>query len=264
MLNKILQLERPLAVLDCETTGINPKVDRIIQITVKIHYPEKDPIKWSTLVNPEIPILNKQHGITDEMVQGFPSFKEHAEGLAKHLLAADIDGYNVQFDIDFITNEMTRAGIEFKWSNYIIDSLQIYKLKRGHTLSNCYLEFGGEDGEPLPKDTDLTKAHDAEFDVHMTECALRGQLLRYNNLPRTIPELSEFCFPHPENAVDKTGKFVWVGLDAAFNFGKWRGRLLKDPACRSYLKWLSMADGFPDEVTEIAENALKGKFPIRP
>jgi len=262
MLNKILQLERPLAILDCETTGLNAEVDRIVQIAVTIHYVDRDPIKWATLINPEVPILNHEHhGIKDEHVADAPTFSTHAAGLSKHLLGSDMGGYNVTFDINFVKAEMKRAGVEFDWKGHVIDPLQIYKVKRGHTLTNCYLEYGGENGEPLPPDTSVDDAHDAGFDVFMTERALMGQLLRHTNLPRTVKELAGFCFPRNENAIDETGKFVWVDGEAAFNFGKWRGKLLRDRQVRGYLNWIANVGEFSEEVKEIAQDALDGIFP---
>lgn len=283
MLNKLLRLERNLAVLDLETTGISPKVDRIVQIAITVHYPHKDPLSWKSLINPEIPILNtKNHGISDldmntcqrckqaehhhphDQCEGHrppPRFRDVAPVLAPKLKNIDICGYNVKnFDVELLQEEMTRAQVEWKFDGCIVDPLQIYRMRRGHNLTNCYLEYGGPNGQPIEEDERTKNAHDAGVDVEMTEIALHGQLHRYPDLPRTVKELSAFCFPHPENAVDQTGKFVWVGEDAAFNFGKWRGKLLKDPQVRPYLKWLSGAD-FPDEVKDIAADALMGIFP---
>lgn len=260
MLNKILLLERPLAIFDCETTGLNPEVDRVIQIAVTIHYAEKDPISWVSFINPEMSIANHvHHGITDEHVKDAPPFRHHAVGLATHLLGSDLCGYNVNFDIGFVKAEMKRAGVQFDWKGHIIDPLLIYKIKRGHTLSNCFLEYGGEDGGPT--DTPFEDAHDAAADVKATEIVLRGQLLRHTNLPRTVRELSGFCFPKNENAIDETGKFVWAGDHAAFAFGKWRGKLLKDPSVRGYLKWIADVGEFSEEVKGIANAALLGVFP---
>lgn len=260
MLNQILLLERPLAILDCETTGLSPEVDRIIQIAITIHYPDKDPIPWASLINPGIPIANHEHhGITDEHVKDAPSFQEHAEGLANYILASDIGGYNVLFDIGFLKAEMKRAGIAFEWKGHVIDPLLIYKIKRGHTLSNAYLEYGGENGEPI--NTPFEDAHDASADVRATEIVLRGQLLRHTNLPRTVAELAGFCFPRNENSIDETGKFIWVNGEAAFNFGKWRGKLLKDRQVRGYLGWIANVGEFSEEVKEIAQDALDGVFP---
>lgn len=274
MLNKILRLERNLAVLDLETTGLNPDIDRIIQIAITIHYTHRDPISWSSLINPKIPILNtEKHHITDadiaacykckqaehhhpfENCQDFvpvPEFKQIAVLLAPKITDVDVCGYNVQFDISFMKAEMKRAGVDWPWNGYIIDPLHIYRMRQGHTLTNAYIRYVDPSG--------FKNAHDAENDVRATELVLRGQLLEYADLPRTVKDLSEFCFPHPENAVDKTGRFIWVGKDAAFNFGKHRGKLLKDPSCRPYIKWLSTAD-FPDDVKDIAADALVGIFP---
>lgn len=262
MLNKILVLERPLVVFDCETTGLNAEVDRIIQLGLTLHFPDKDPKPWNSLFNPGIPIVNHElHGITDDHVKDAPLFKHYAEDLARYVLNADVCGYNVMFDLAFLKAEMKRADISFPWNGHVIDPLSIYKMKRGHTLVNCYLEYGGENGEPLPPDTPIDDAHDAKFDVHMTQTALRGQLLRHPNLPRTVKELAGFCFPRNENAIDETGKFVWVNGEAAFNFGKWRGKLLKDKAVRGYLHWIANVGEFSEEVKEIAQDALDGIFP---
>jgi len=261
MLNQILNLERPLAVLDLETTGLNPDIDRIVQIAITIHYPKKDPIAWSSLINPEIPIMNTgNHNITDAHVAEAPLFKIVAPALAPRMTDIDIAGYNVTFDINFLKAEMRRAGVTWGWNGHVIDALQIYRIKRGHTLSNAYIEFGGEDGSPLPPGSTFD-AHDAGNDVVATEIVLRGQLLRFSNLPRTVKELADFCFPHPINSVDATGKFVWVGEDIGFNFGKWRGKLLKDPQVRGYLHWIANVGDFSEEVKEIAQDALDGVFP---
>ncbi len=261
MLNKILVLSRPLAVVDYETTGIDPKVDRVIQASVEIHYPEKDPILWKSYINPGIPIPNlHKHKVTEEHVKDAPPFSHHAPGLAKHLLGADFCGYNGDFDMDFTRAEMERAGVDFPWDNHIVDPYPIYKKFRGHTLTNCYLEYGGEDGNPLPPDTKIDEAHDAGFDVYMTVCSLRGQLLRNPNIPRTIKELAAFC---KGDKLDRAARFIWVENDVVFNFGKWRGKRINDPnpQIRSYLKWISGDAGFKDDAREIAADALLGVFP---
>jgi DNA polymerase III subunit epsilon len=257
MLNKILQLTRPLGVLDLETTGLNPEIDRIVQIALTMHYPSKPSIAWSTLVDPGIPIMNTgNHSITDAMVAGKPKFEIIAPTLAPRMLNIDIMGYNVGgFDIPFIKAEFKRANVEWNWNGVIIDPMHIYKLRIGHNLQNCYREYVDPKG--------FEGSHNASVDVAATEASLIGQLTRYTDLPRTVKELSSFCFPVPENALDKTGKIIWVGNEAALNFGKWRGRLLKDPEIRSYLYWIAQKGDFSEEVKEIASEALEGRFPTK-
>lgn len=254
MLNKVLRLERSLAVLDLETTGLDPEKDRIVQIALTIHYVNRDPIAWSSLINPGIPILNtKNHSICDADVVDKPTFERVAPALAPKLLNVDFCGYNVDFDIRFIRAGFKRHNVDWPWSGFVIDPLHIYRMRHGHTLTNAYKRYVDPAG--------FQGAHDAGNDVRATEQVLVAQLNEYQDLPRTVKDLSSFCFPHPENAVDKAGKFVWVGKDCAFNFGaKHRGKLLKDPSVRSYLRWMSTAD-FADDVMEIVVNALQGIYP---
>lgn len=259
-LNTILHLERPLGVLDLETTGVNPEVDRIIKFTLTIHYPHRDSIFFSTLVNPGIPILNTiegRHGITDDDVIGAPTFNELGPALAPRMINIDLAGYTVTFDIEFTRYEMKRADVEWPWQGYVIDAHVIWRLMKPRSLINAYEEFvdpGGFDG-----------AH-TEADVPATEAVLAGQLRRFPELPRTVRELAEFCFPPVENAVDKEGKFVWDDYHhAVFNFGKkHQGRRLalvaKNDA--NYLRWM-LTGNFSEEVKIIVSRALAGVLPER-
>jgi len=238
--------------LDLETTGINPEEDRIVQIAITIHYAHRDPIAWSSLINPEIPILNtKNHNITDDDVVNAPTFKQIAPALAPKILNVDICGYNVKdFDIKFMRAEMKRAGVEWDWKGHVIDPLFIYRLKFGHTLTNAYKTYVSKEG--------FKGAHDAQNDVRATEEVLAAQLNLHQDLPRTVKDLSDFCFPHPVNAVDAAGKFIWVGNDCAINFGKHRGKLIKILP-RYYLQWIIDND-FPEDVKIICRSAIKGVF----
>lgn len=65
-----------------------------------------------------------------------------------------------------------------------------------------------------------------------------------------------------ENYVDTEGKFVWVEGEVTFNFGKHKGRILKEVAKEypDYLEWFLHSDFSPD-AREIVHKALSGKFP---
>ena len=80
----MLQLTRPLAIIDLETTGINLGSDRIVEIAiVKILPDGKKQIKRK-LINPEIPIPASSsdiHGITNEMIKDAPNFRQVANEL---------------------------------------------------------------------------------------------------------------------------------------------------------------------------------------
>ncbi len=256
MLNKLLRLERPLAVLDLETTGFIPGRDRIIQIAVTIHYPTKDPVAWCSLINPGIPITNQgSHHITDTDVVGHPRFEEVGPKLAPRLLEADVAGHNVGgFDIGFLKGEYQRIGFPFPWENHIICTLMICRLKTPHTLENAFKRFVDPKG--------FQGAHDAGNDVSATEQVLAGQLNEFQDLPRTVKDLAEFCTNRNPNAIDKTGKFIWIGDQPCINFGKHKGKPMKD-VDRGYLTWMINTDNFPDDAILIAAAAMKGEFPKR-
>jgi len=74
-----LQLTRPIAFIDIETTGLNTQQDRIVEICViKIH-PNGAEETLNSVINPNVPIpieSTQIHGITDLDVKEKPTFKE--------------------------------------------------------------------------------------------------------------------------------------------------------------------------------------------
>ena len=75
-MNHVLKLDRPFAVLDLETTGTAPEMDRIIKKAILLVYPDGKGIKYCRRVNPEIaipPEATNVHGIRDEDVRGKPT-----------------------------------------------------------------------------------------------------------------------------------------------------------------------------------------------
>jgi DNA polymerase-3 subunit epsilon len=259
-----LQLTRSLAVLDLETTGLNPEQDRIVQIGITMHYVHKDPVSWQSFVNPGRNIENSHfHGVSDSMVREAPTFLMIAPALAPRLLAVDIMGYNVEFDIGMLRAEMKRANVDWPWNGHIIDPYQIYRRRRPHSLSAAYEEYGGEEGNSLPEGTKLEGAHDAGIDVAAAEVVLRGQLLRYPDLPKTPEALEDYCFPRKANALDKSGRLlIWHNGVACIAFGKHARngpKPLKD-LDRSYMEWI-IANDFPEDVKGILQGVLMGVFP---
>src|SRR5512132_3305439 len=96
MLGEVLPLDRPLVVFDTETTGTNPRADRIIEIAcVKVH-PDGRRETWQARFNPGMPIppgSTAIHGICDRDVAGCPRFRDVAARLAAFLDGCDLAGY---------------------------------------------------------------------------------------------------------------------------------------------------------------------------
>jgi DNA polymerase-3 subunit epsilon len=82
---KNLRLERPLVILDLETTGKNVRSDRIVEICVLRQTPDGKSECKTRRMNPGIPIAHEAtavHGITDADVAEEYAFSRIARGLA--------------------------------------------------------------------------------------------------------------------------------------------------------------------------------------
>ena len=81
-----LELSRPLAVLDVQSTGLDPENARIVKLSVFRVDPDGSEHVKSVLVNPDIPIppgSTQVHGISDLDVMDMPVFRAYARALAE-------------------------------------------------------------------------------------------------------------------------------------------------------------------------------------
>lgn len=109
-------LPQRLAFIDLETTGANPKLDRITEIGIVL-VDGDDVSTWSTLVNPECPIpafIQQLTGIGNDMVADAPRFAQLAAELAERLEGCLFIAHNARFDYGFIKNEYLRLGQRFR------------------------------------------------------------------------------------------------------------------------------------------------------
>jgi len=104
------------AIIDVETTGGSPSLDRVIEIAIVVFDGTQITDSFSTLVNPKRPIdpyVTKLTGITEEMVQGAPLFEEIHEKLLQLTHENIFVAHNVKFDFGMIRQEFKRLGIDF-------------------------------------------------------------------------------------------------------------------------------------------------------
>lgn len=117
----------PVVVLDTETTGINPKYCRIVELSAIKLGANYTPIScFTTLVNPEQPIpedAEAVHHISDEMVADAPTFPEIATSFAEFIDGCRIVGHNVKFDLEFLY----AAGMEIPPKAKFYDTLDLAK-----------------------------------------------------------------------------------------------------------------------------------------
>jgi DNA polymerase III subunit epsilon len=114
---KNIRLERPLVVLDLETTGKKVQTDRIVEISLLKLLPDGTNQIKTRRLNPGMPIPAEAtaiHGITDSDVANENSFRQIARSLAAYLEGCDLCGYNIWiFDLRMLVNEFKRAEVPF-------------------------------------------------------------------------------------------------------------------------------------------------------
>lgn len=105
-----------LVFIDLETTGPNPVTDRITEIGI-VEVTKAGVRRWSTLVNPQVPIppfISKLTGITDDMVRDAPAFEAVHEEMLRWLQGGLFIAHNARFDYGFLRHEFKRIGKSFR------------------------------------------------------------------------------------------------------------------------------------------------------
>lgn len=252
----MLQLTRPIAFIDLETTGVSLSSDRIVEIAIIKLLPDGTRQVKRKLINPQIPIpkvTSDIHGITDEMVKDAPSFKQIANEVKMFMENCDLGGYNSnRFDIPILMEEFLRSGLDLDLSTRrMIDVQHIFYTMEPRTLSAAYKFFC---------EKELVDAHSAEADVAATIDVLEAQLKRYTNLGNTIDSVLGVI--GEEKIVDYARRFAFDDKgNEIFNFGKHKGRLVTDvlKAEPQYYDWMMRGD-FPlhtkQKLTEILNRTL--------
>jgi DNA polymerase III epsilon subunit-like protein len=104
-----------LAFVDIETTGLDPKNDRIIEIAV-IQTDSRGRVEdeWSTLVDPGTADAGPTwiHGVKGEWLAAAPSFSDIVGDYLQRLDGRLLVAHNAAFDCRFLDAEMRAAGIE--------------------------------------------------------------------------------------------------------------------------------------------------------
>jgi DNA polymerase-3 subunit epsilon len=104
------------AIIDVETTGGSPSIDRIIEIAVIVYDGDTIIEQYSSLVNPRRNIdkyVTQLTGITDKMVSHAPFFEDIQEKVTQLTEGNIFVAHNVKFDYGMVRSEYKRIGIDF-------------------------------------------------------------------------------------------------------------------------------------------------------
>ncbi len=249
-----LNLKRPLAFFDLESTGIDVVKDRIVEISVLRVNPDGSRQIKTHRMNPTIPIpieASKVHGIYDEDVATEPTFKDLAKELFEFMDPCDLAGFNSnKFDVPMLLEEFIRVGLSFSIDNRaLIDVHRIYTLFEKRTLEAAYKFYC---------DKTLENAHSAEADTTATYEVLMGQLEKYaGELKADVQFLHDFS--NEERFLDSGRRFIFTGGKACFNFGKYKGKTVEevlrtDPGYYNWMMQGDFAQHTKQKLTEIKQS----------
>ncbi|MBU3714475.1 MAG: 3'-5' exonuclease [Ferruginibacter sp.] len=252
----MLQLLRPIAFIDLETTGVNLSSDRIVEIAIIKVMTDGSRQTKRKLINPEMPIPKLSsdiHGITNEMVKDAPTFKQAANEIKQFLEQCDLGGYNSnRFDIPLLMEEFLRADMDVDLSNRrMIDVQHIFYTMEPRTLSAAYKFYC---------DKELENAHSAEADISATIDVLYSQLQRYEKLGNSVESILSTI--GEDKIVDYARRFIFDNNgNEIFNFGKYKGKIVSEvlKSEPQYYDWMMKGD-FPlhtkQKLTEILNRTL--------
>lgn len=237
---------------DLETTGLDPRSDRIVQFALIGSDEDGSHINHTSLVDPrrEIPTSSTRvHGITDEDVKGAGEFAEHLPELSRLISGAVIVGHNVtRFDWRFLELECMRAGYEVPVPRAIIDTLTLARKLRipgRHALSPLCARY----------DIRITRAHTADADAGATLLLLWSMMQSHPNSFRGgLDDLQDMLSGNRgessrlgpgmadlEPVEGTNGRLRHSENGVVIAFGKHKGRTLAELETldKRYLDWLA-------------------------
>lgn len=248
MINK-LKLTKPICFFDVETTGLDVKKERIVEIAVlKLNNISRE--EFVTYINPGISIPKEAssiHGITDDIVEEAPTLKEVWPTIVSFMGDCVLGGFNIiSYDVPLLFWELDRCDIEFDYWKYpLLDIKTLHEKLNRRDLSSIY---------QLYTNKTLINAHMAITDVRATVEIFEEQCKKYE-LPNDLDNLVSLS--QWGTRLDFSNKFIIKDGEAYYNFGVNKGVLARND--KKYLTWMLSSD-FTQDVKIIVKNILNGNI----
>lgn len=209
--------EEIFVCLDCETTGLDVKEDRVIEVACVVFTQNGVIDSFESLVDPERVIPEdsiKIHNITNDMVQNKPTVDKVIPAILKMVGSYPIVGHGIKFDLDILNESAKRASIPYSiHQNTMVDTLRLARLY-GESPTNAL------DMLRRHFNVEAQGAHRAMGDVLVNKDVFFHLVRKFKNLKEVLQSL--------ENPIEMKN----------FPLGKHKGRPLKEIPV-NYLVWAS-------------------------
>jgi DNA polymerase-3 subunit epsilon len=143
-------LPKRFAFVDLETTGLDPKRDRVIEVGVLIVEDGQKIAEFDRLINPglaeeDITTLDIT-GIDYADLVGAPQFSDLGEEILNLISSTLFIAHNAKFDYEFLREEFLELDIPFELPNLCSVKLsrELYPEFKHHDLSSLSSRFGIE------------------------------------------------------------------------------------------------------------------------
>ena len=212
------KLNKEICFIDLETTGLDPKNDRIVKISIRKRLLDGTFELKSRLINPEIEIPNEAseiHNITNDTIKDAPTFKQVSKGILNYISNSVIVTYRGRvYDNVLLYSEFLRSEIKWDYSkNIFIDSYELYIKNEPRTLCKAYEYYTG-------KEYVDNRLHDSDYDTEILVDVFNEQLKKYYSDGIDLEKLT-LDSNNNKRIVDIDGKFyVDENGDFRYNFGK--------------------------------------------
>jgi DNA polymerase III epsilon subunit family exonuclease len=116
-------------VFDTETTGLEPRVDKIIEISAIKFIDNKEVDRFSMLVNPNKKIgqfITELTGIRQEDLDTQPTIEDVIPKFFEFIEDYTLIAHNAEYDIEMLASECYRSNIKL-CDNKVIDTLELAK-----------------------------------------------------------------------------------------------------------------------------------------
>lgn len=208
--------------LDLETTWTNPKIDRIIEISM-IKFSEEtfeEIDSFNCLVDPEIEIPELISNITNifnEDIVWAPKIDEIKQKIIDFIWNNPILWHNVQFDIDFLVNNWINIEKNLKIDTFFLanflnfenDSLNLEMLCKNYSIK-------------------LTWAHRAINDTKATKNLFEKMISEFQKESKEKKQLLKYLFSQTKDLnVNFMWRFLWLDNLKKINFSQFEDLILE-------------------------------------
>jgi DNA polymerase-3 subunit epsilon len=167
------------AVIDVETTGLDPVVHRVVEIAVVGLRPDLTvESAWTTLVNPATTAMGRVdiHHIWAEDVRKAPSFADVVGDVITQVRGRVLVAHNISFDAGFLAGEFARAGHRVNFRS--LPGMDTLDLARRHwpgqraNLAICCERVGIENSQAHSALADALAT--AQLFAYLLSCSIPG------------------------------------------------------------------------------------------